>query len=336
MNFLRVERKLMPVICFVAVLAISACFGASQAWAATNVNLQVGQYAQVSNFNFDDNEYSTKTIYENGQPVEISIEKEFQSSSIVNSNSKVVAAVKWLAASDSVFSVRVLGKSAGFSKLLLRVEKKVTYSYISAEYDYRTIKTEYEYSDVPICNVEVKKSGYIKRSACDGLFKTKKYSIGMLMRNSAYDFIHESETDEDYAESETIPSVISGGKFVKGKGYKLYGKGKKIKFTKAGKVVVKYKVGKTTYKITCAKVHSLPAMKKTARSIDKYDTLRPSTYKVKKYKLCWDKKVGCYTLKIKASSKNQWGDRETYTTDYRYEDGKVMSEYEYDPLYVDE
>ncbi len=150
----------------------------------------------------------------------------------------------------------------------------------------------------------------------------------MLMRNSAYDFRHELDGDDYSVGSVTLPSVISGGKFVTGKGYKVYSKGKKIKFTKTGKVVVKYKVGKTTYKITCAKVHSLSGFKKAAkREIENY-LLRPSTIKVKKYKWHWNSKNGTYYLKVKYSEKNAWGDRETDTCAVWYDDGDVMSEYQ--------
>lgn len=145
----------------------------------------------------------------------------------------------------------------------------------------------------------------------------------------------ESECSEEYPEDysytgpvdDKVPSVLSGGKFVKGKGYKVLSKGKKIKFTKTGKIVVKYKVGKTVYKITCSKVRSLEAFKKAAKKEIKEHLFHPGTFKLKKITFYWDKDEGRYYARVKFSAKSIYGSRRTVTRDAFYDDGGIACHY---------
>ncbi len=321
---------------------LTVLFSASYAWADTNVSLGVGQYAQkyvyeytsfsASGYNGD---YSSSTVDDNYK--------------ISSSNPKVATAVYWseschedrywgISDSNTAY-LRILGKGSGIATITLkrnwttrdcRYQRQSDGNY-GVEEDEKSEAKEY------VFKVTVGKNGAIKTSACDGLFKTKKYSVDSLFKNAAFDYANNgSESDQEEGSEDyrytgpatyKMPSVLAGGKFVKGKGYKVLSKGKKIKFTKAGKVVVKYKVGKTVYKITCSKVRSLSSFKKAAKKEIKEHLFHPGTFKLKKVSFHWNKKEGRYYARVKYSAKSIYGSRRTVTTDAFYDDGGIACDY---------
>lgn len=341
------ENKHVKQLGFLSILFFIASIFvfALPAWADTNVSLKVGQYTQkyvyeYSNFNASgyNGDFSYSTVEDNYK--------------ISSSNPKVATAIYWSSTdrsgkywgiSENVTAyLRILGKSAGSATITLSrtwtsrecpYERQFDGSYLANE----TTKTE---SKKYIFKVSVSKNGVIKASACDGLFKGKKYSVKNLFRNVAFDCVNsgmETSGSEDNSEdfditydapaSDKAPSVLSGGKFLKGKGYKVYSKGKKIKFTKSGKIVVKYKAGKTKYKITCSKIRTLAAFKKAAKKEIKEHLFYPSTFKIKKTTFHWDKEVGRYYATVKFSAKSIYGSRRTESIDVYYDDGYIACNY---------
>ena len=135
-------------------------------------------------------------------------------------------------------------------------------------------------------------NGTISKASCDGLFTTKKYTKVTLFANLAYD-------NQGAFGSKVTFGNQKSGKFVSGKGYKVYKSGKQVKFTKSGRVTVKYKVGKKTYKIKVAGVHNYSSYAKAAKKAVNSSTA-VATVKAGATKITWNSSKGIYICKVKA------------------------------------
>ena len=165
---------------------------------------------------------------------------------------------------DSSVEVKTTNKKVANAKLILIGENdrvyiyatgpgkaKVTISWKSTDIEgYGTDSTvEKTITNSFSTNVVVKKSAKIEKRSCMYLFTGTKYKL-----NSLFKGLKENT-------GQTFMAKQKSGKFLKGKGYKVYSKGKKIKFTKTGKKTVKYKYKSKTYKIYVGVVHSKAKLK---------------------------------------------------------------------------
>lgn len=144
----------------------------------------------------------------------------------------------------------------------------------------------------------VVKDAVIAKRSCDFLFTGKTYTVAKLCDEAGLN--------------------ISGGKFVKGSGYKVVSGGKKVTLTKTGAVNVKYKVGKTTHTIAVKAVHSYDALKKATIAKAKRDSWYPSTFRLISAK---QNGVAC---EVKFSGENLFGKRVTQTVSGLYQFGTLI------------
>ena len=144
----------------------------------------------------------------------------------------------------------------------------------------------------------VVKDATIAKSRCDFLFTGKTYTAAKLCDQAGLN--------------------VSGGKFVKGTGYKVASGGKKVTLTKTGAVNVKYKVGSTTHTIALKAVHSYDALKKAAIAKAKRDSWYPNTFKM------ISSKQNGVCCEVKFSGENLFGKRVTQTVNACYQFGKVI------------
>lgn len=144
----------------------------------------------------------------------------------------------------------------------------------------------------------VVKDATIAKSRCDFLFTGKTYTAAKLCDQAGLN--------------------VSGGKFVKGTGYKVVSGGKKVTLTNTGAVNVKYKVGSTTHTIALKAVHSYDALKKATIAKAKRDSWYPNTFKLISAK---QNGVCC---EVKFSGENLFGKRVTQTVNACYQFGKVI------------
>lgn len=147
-------------------------------------------------------------------------------------------------------------------------------------------------------SVDVKvKDAVISKGNCDALFTGNKYTVKKL--------------------SLVTFTSFSGGKFLKGSGYKVLNGGKQIQLTKTGAVSLKYKVGSTTHTIKLASVHSYEQLKTAA-----VKKAKSSSWYPKSFKLISTKRIG-NCCQIKCSANNLFGQRVTQTVLASYSNGKV-------------
>ncbi|MDO4503089.1 MAG: hypothetical protein Q4D06_07885 [Coriobacteriia bacterium] len=171
----------------------------------------------------------------------------------------------------------------------------------------------------------------ITSKRCDGLFKGRSYSIGMLYGNTAYDRkfpkdYYGDESEDAYQACNTSRFVLRNGRFVSGSGYKVVDSGKKVRFTRTGKVTVRYRAahGKV-YRIKVSNVHSTGTLKRGASKAIKARLLVPRSLRISSTKLTWDAKDGTYGYKVKFSAKNSHGVRIASSCVVYYRDGRIKT-----------